>query len=152
MMLDLLLAILAVTLVIVALFVGVSLLTGAGLAILSGTLLERLFDLLVPRRGTGVGPEDLVGLSGIVVQAFGSNRASTQRRGMVRLGGERWSAEAVPGTALTVGDPVRVVAVDGLVVVVEPADETAEGATKSSGVEPDGDGEVRRPSAGFRPG
>ncbi len=116
-MLDILLAILAVVLVLLVVAVA-----GAGLAIVVGKFLERAFDLLVPHRRTGVGPEDLVDEIGTVIQTFASEHESVPPRGMIRLRGEQWSAQAAPGMALSVGHPVRVVSVDGLVLVVEPAE------------------------------
>ena len=114
---DILLAILAVVLVLLVVTVA-----GAGLAIVVGKFLERAFDLLVPHRRTGVGPEDLVDEIGTVIQTFASEHESVPTRGMIRLRGEQWSAQAAPGMALSVGHPVRVVSVDGLVLVVEPAE------------------------------
>ncbi len=121
-MLYILLAILVVVLVLLVVAVAISAAAGAGLAIVFGKFLERAFDLLVPHRRTGVGPEDLVDEIGTVIQTFASEHESVPPRGMIRLRGEQWSAQAAPGMALSVGDPVRVVSVDGLVLVVEPAE------------------------------
>ncbi len=117
---DILLAILAVVLVLLVVAVAIS--AASGLTIVVGKFLERAFDLLVPHRRTGVGPEDLVDEIGTVIQIFASEHESVPPRGMIRLRGEQWSAQAAPGMALSVGHPVRVVSVDGVVLVVEPAE------------------------------
>ena len=59
------------------------------------------------------GAEGLVGATAEVIEACAP-------RGRVRLRGELWSARA--GSELAVGERVRVTAVDGLTLEVEPED------------------------------
>ncbi len=120
-MLDILLAILAIAFLFIVVVLAISALAGVGLGILFGKMLEWVFDLLVPHRRTGVAAEDLLDQIGTVIEPFASAHESVPPRGMIRLRGEQWSAKALPGTALPVGHPVRVVSLDGLVLVVEPA-------------------------------
>jgi membrane-bound serine protease (ClpP class) len=61
--------------------------------------------------------ETLVGREAVVLQ-------DVRPRGVVRIGSEEWSAEAVRGTPIR-GDRVTVVAVDGLSLKVEPVDTPA---------------------------
>lgn len=63
------------------------------------------------RRPASTGQEGLIGSRGIVLEGF-------QHEGHVRLGGERWNARST--TALRRDEEVRVVAVDGLTLEVEP--------------------------------
>ncbi len=61
------------------------------------------------------GRESIVGATALVMEDF-------SRRGLVRLGGEIWQASAkIP---LTKDTQVRVVAIDGLVLMVEPQEQT----------------------------
>ena len=71
---------------------------------------RRAFDEGEPRVGAGA----LIGQAGIALDAL-------EPRGYVRIGGELWRAEvAKPDAALPAGARVRVCAVDGLWLVVEP--------------------------------
>lgn len=68
------------------------------------------------RRPARTGQEQLIGCHGVALEDF-------QREGHVRMRGERWNARS-PG-ALRRGEAVRVVAVDGLTLHVEPVQRTA---------------------------
>ena len=69
------------------------------------------------RRPARTGQERLIGSHGIVLEDF-------QHEGHVRLGGERWNARS--STALRRDEEVRVVAVDGLTLEVEPLPQSAQ--------------------------
>ncbi|WP_111413968.1 NfeD family protein [Billgrantia lactosivorans] len=69
------------------------------------------------RRPARTGQEQLVGSQAVALEDF-------QHEGHVRLRGERWNARC--SAALTRGQEVRVVAVEGLTLVVEPAERAAE--------------------------
>lgn len=74
---------------------------------------ETAFWLWLSRRRTvQMGPETLVGASGQVV-------TPCTPLGQVRVGGELWRARCDEGAAA--GEPVRVVALEGLTLVVERA-------------------------------
>lgn len=47
-------------------------------------------------------------------------RSGLDPSGLVSIGGERWRARTAAGHSVTAGQSVRVVATDGLVLVVEP--------------------------------
>jgi membrane-bound serine protease (ClpP class) len=64
------------------------------------------------RRRVQMGPETLVGSTGTVVTACAP-------QGQVRVQGELWRARCADGAA--VGEEVRVVALDGLTLLVERA-------------------------------
>jgi membrane protein implicated in regulation of membrane protease activity len=72
----------------------------------------------------GVGAERLVGMAGVVTVAIASD--DTDRRGRVSVAGESWGAIAPTGVALVKGARVRITAMKGTRVVVEPivADDT----------------------------
>jgi membrane-bound serine protease (ClpP class) len=72
-------------------------------------------------RGVVSRSERLVGVLGTVVRDLGPV-------GVVKVASEEWTAEAVRGTPKR-GDRVRVVAMDGLTLKVEPAEEPAPQAT-----------------------
>ena len=55
-----------------------------------------------------------------VIGSVGSVRRPLEPLGSVYVAGEEWSARAVEGASLERGLPVRVVAIDGLTLVVEP--------------------------------
>ncbi|MFB4202797.1 nodulation protein NfeD [Arhodomonas sp. KWT2] len=96
-----------------ALVVGVAL-GSAILLFATGTLAARAY-----RRPVVSGQQQLVGARGRVVSGFPG-------AGHVRVFGELWRADC--DTPMAAGAPVRVVAVDGLRLHVEPADSTAESA------------------------
>ena len=96
---------------------------GVGLGVLAGRVGEALFDLVVPKRRTGLGTEGVVGESGHVVE-LAPGTGSRGYDGMVQIGGELWQARWAPDGQLRVGQRVRVVAMEKLVVVVAPLDET----------------------------
>ena len=117
-MLDLLLTLLLILVGVIALVALLSAAFGAGLGVLAGRVAEALFELVVPRRRTGLGPEGVVGESGEVVSL--ATEAGAVREGMVQVGGELWKARAAAGSELRVGQSVEVVAMEKLIVVVEP--------------------------------
>ncbi|MGF1599565.1 MAG: NfeD family protein [Acidimicrobiales bacterium] len=69
----------------------------------------------------GIGANRLVGAPGTVVEAI---PATPGDAGLVRVAGEEWRADAVADTALPIGLAVRVRAVRGTRLLVEPADVT----------------------------
>lgn len=66
----------------------------------------------------GIGSNRLVGTTGTVLSAI----AEHGEAGMVRVGGEEWRADTTDQTPIATGSRVRVVAVRGTRLVVEPAD------------------------------
>jgi membrane-bound serine protease (ClpP class) len=66
------------------------------------------------------GPEELLGLSGIVITPIPGDAAREPRQGMVRVRGELW--RAVAPQPVGAGGSVRVIRVDGLTLHVEPAE------------------------------
>ena len=68
----------------------------------------------------GVGAERLVGLTAIAEAGIEPDDAA--RRGGVQVGGEQWGAISEAGEALPVGARVKILAVTGTRVVVEPMD------------------------------
>jgi membrane-bound serine protease (ClpP class) len=68
----------------------------------------------------GTGPEELVGLSAVVVTPISGASAAGSREGMIRVRGELW--RAVASQPVAEGGAVRVVRVDGLTLHVEPVD------------------------------
>jgi membrane-bound serine protease (ClpP class) len=67
------------------------------------------------RSRAAVGVETIVGRSGVAIGRLDSARMTT---GQVRVGGEIWNARS--STALDPGTEVKVVAVEGLTLAVEP--------------------------------
>jgi membrane-bound serine protease (ClpP class) len=73
-----------------------------------------------------VGRETLVGKTGVV-------RRPLRPSGIAHLQGEEWSAVSASGDEIAAGTPIRVVAVDGLSLRVEPvADLPGEGTAESN--------------------
>jgi membrane protein implicated in regulation of membrane protease activity len=68
----------------------------------------------------GVGADRLVGLEGIVTTTVDPD--DTDRRGRVTAHGEIWGAISSDRAVLSVGTHVRVVAVNGTKVIVQPLD------------------------------
>jgi membrane-bound serine protease (ClpP class) len=68
------------------------------------------------RWGATIGPESLIGAVGEVRQEIRDHR-----KGLVHVAGELWTARS--GTALAVGQQIRVVGVEGLTLRVEPVGE-----------------------------
>jgi membrane protein implicated in regulation of membrane protease activity len=61
------------------------------------------------------GPHDLVGKGGVAETEIAPS-------GVARIGAERWRAECAPGAPrIAAGAPLRVVEVEGLTAIVEPA-------------------------------
>jgi membrane-bound serine protease (ClpP class) len=77
------------------------------------------------RLPVAVGRETLVGMTGVV-------RKPLRPSGIVHLQGEEWSAVSASGAEIAVGTPVRVVAVDGLNVLVEPVEDLPAAETAGS--------------------
>lgn len=90
----------------------------AATAVASGGLFTVLLGVAVRARRQAVvsGEEGMIGMTGPVLTWHGHD-------GTVQVHGEVWSARTEPGSrrALSPGQQVRVVALDGLTVVVEPA-------------------------------
>ena len=70
----------------------------------------------------GVGADRLIGLTGIVTSAIDPD--DTDRRGRVTAHGEVWGATSENGQPLPQGTHVRIVAVSGTKVIVQPTDVT----------------------------
>ena len=82
-----------------------------------GALTERVFDILVPSRKTGLGETGIVDQSAVVVRVLDSN--DQQTNATIQVAGELWTARSADGQALEPGNQVQVVAVDGMTAVVE---------------------------------
>jgi inner membrane protein len=74
----------------------------------------------------GVGAERLIGLEGLVTTTVDPD--DTDRRGRVTTHGEVWGALSHDGRVLPAGTHVRIVAVNGTRVVVEPAPTASPGS------------------------
>ena len=107
-----LLAILGVVLLLVAI--------GAGAGIAAGGLAERVANILIPGRKTGIGADGILGEVGSVVRPFVSRGPGAPVEGMVQVAGELWKAHVEGEANPLKGQPVRVVRVEGFVAVVEP--------------------------------
>jgi membrane-bound serine protease (ClpP class) len=84
------------------------------------------------------GPERMLGAEGVAT-------TSLDPSGVVRVGGETWSAEST--SRVRKGTPVRVTGIEGLRLKVEPSDEALPAGVSQSGVEPAGP-EGAGPTAG----
>ncbi len=73
--------------------------------------------LLQVRRRMPGAPLPIVGLIG----TMGTARTLLSPRGIAYAGGETWSARSSAETQITPGTPIRVIGVDGLELIVEPA-------------------------------
>ncbi len=95
---------------------GVSLTVALGATIPAAAIAILLMRLVLRSRSwaPAVGNESLVGTSGEMVEAGGANGAA----GLARVHGELWRVAS--SIALRRGDRVRVIAVNGLVLQVEP--------------------------------
>lgn len=116
-MLDLLFGALALALVgILLLLLLVACLAFVGMEA-AGAVLERLMELVIPGRKTGLGASGIVGQHGIVVRPLGGRGTP----GTIRVSGELWSARSDTGGVFEKGRSVRVVAVEGMVALVSDA-------------------------------
>lgn len=94
-----------------------------------------------------IGREHLIGAEAEATSDF-------DPEGLVRLRGGDWRARATRASRITTGSHVRVVAIDGLVLEVEPLDEPAPDAIEPPQAGPgeaslgEADGASRRPGAG----
>jgi membrane-bound serine protease (ClpP class) len=79
------------------------------------------------RLPVAAGRETLLGMTGVV-------RKPLRPAGIVHLQGEEWSAASVSGAEIPAGAPVRVVAIDGLSLRVEPIEEVPVEETAESGL------------------
>jgi membrane-bound ClpP family serine protease len=61
-----------------------------------------------------------------LVGATGTAQTLLAPRGIAYAGGETWSARSSAETAIDAGTPIRVLRVDGLELVVEPAPDAAQ--------------------------
>ena len=82
--------------------------------------LARKLDLDFPNP-TGIGANRLIDHSGVVSTTIPAGGSGT---GMVKLGGEEWRAQGRDGMGVPTGTDIRVIAVEGTRVVVEPANDT----------------------------
>ena len=118
-MLDLLFTILALTLVgSLSVLLVLAVLGFLGMEA-AGSILERIVELFVPARKTGLGATGIVDNLGIVVRRLDARGRDSQ--GTIRVAGELWSARSRSGRAIEEGTRVRVVSVEGMVAVVESA-------------------------------
>ncbi|MFT5696883.1 MAG: hypothetical protein ACI9QQ_002865 [Myxococcota bacterium] len=86
--------------------------------IVAGSALERLFDLVVPARKSGLGADGIVGELAVVVVDFVPVESGGDSEGTVRVSGELWKARFV-GTDVPIRTQrVRVDSTEGLVAVV----------------------------------
>lgn len=85
--------------------------------------LARRLELQTPMQ-SGVGGSRWVGRSGVVLEEVPPDRSAS---GTVRIDREEWRAESAHGRVIAVGARVRVVAVEGTRLVVEPADDEDRG-------------------------
>jgi membrane protein implicated in regulation of membrane protease activity len=92
-----------------------------------GTLTERLADLLIPGRKTGLGADGIVGQVGVVSREFEAQAPGAPFEGTVQVAGELWRARPLAHVASppAVGTPVRIVQVEGMVATVEHAERGA---------------------------
>ncbi|WP_104202259.1 NfeD family protein [Billgrantia saliphila] len=91
-----------------------------GIALLSAALMLWVLTRFIGlrRKPARTGQDQLIGSLGVALEDF-------QGKGHVRLKGERWNAHSTG--ALRRGEQVRVTAVEGLTLWVEPANRTSEG-------------------------
>ena len=97
-----------------------------GLFIVVSAILLACLRPLAKKRGVGkplpTNVHRMIGMVGIVTENI-DNIAAT---GAVKLSGVEWSARSRDGHKVAVGDRVKVVAIDGVKVIVEPAAVPAE--------------------------
>ena len=120
-MLNLLLTIFGFFLIALLVVMLLLLLFTAAGVVAAGALLERIGDLLVPGRKTGLGATGIVDQSGFVVRRPSEHPGGSLAEGTIQVAGELWTARSSTGDPLEEGSRVRVVAVEGMVAVVEPA-------------------------------
>ena len=119
-MLEIVLAILGFLLLGLLAGTAVLAVLAAAGVVVAGNLLERLGDLLIPGRKTGLGATGIVGESGIVVRGLTPAAEGSAVEGTVQVAGELWQARSDAGHPLAEGRRVQVVAVEGMVAIVEP--------------------------------
>ncbi len=112
-----------------AIAAGVPALAGLGAALqwttfvtVSGALLvlsHKIIRRITKRQPPGIGASRLLGMRGPITIAVDNLKGT----GHVRLGGELWRAESRSGARIRVGSVVKVVAVEGIRVVVAAAGE-----------------------------
>ena len=61
------------------------------------------------------------GTSQVPVGTDGTAKTDLEPSGVVLAAGEQWTARSRGGARIAAGDPIRVVAQDGLTLIVEPA-------------------------------
>ena len=103
--------------ILLALLSLVALSSHGGIA--AGKGLEWIFDVLVPARRTGLGPEGLVGRTAEVISEFVPPGPNRLPEGSVRVSGEIWKARLDGSVLPVVNQQVQIVEIDGLVAVVE---------------------------------
>ena len=110
----LLFALLAVGLVL-------AVLTAVGV-IAVGSLAERLADLLIPGRKTGLGATGIVEQLGVVVRPVYPEAQGAPAEGTVQVAGELWKARAGRGgQPIPAGRRVLIEAADGMTLIVSEA-------------------------------
>ena len=86
---------------------------------LAGRLVERIFDFVVPDRGSRIGAASVVGRRAGVVDSFVPSADRAGSEGTVRVSGELWNAFCEGESDVAAGSAVRVVAVEELLLLVE---------------------------------
>ncbi len=76
-----------------------------------------------------------------MIGALGVARDAVDPEGVVVIDGAPWRARTQRATPITEGDPVRVMALEGLILTVEPADALDDADVADDAGEPDGAGE-----------
>lgn len=71
------------------------------------------------------------GKTAVPVGTTGFAATALEPSGVIRAVGEQWSARSADGSVIPVGTAVRVTALDGLVLVVEPIAGASSGAAPS---------------------
>ncbi len=105
---------------VVLLAVVLAALSALGVAAI-GTAVERVADILIPGRKTGLGAEGIVGEEGVVAREFAAAAPGGHPEGMVQVAGELWRARCAASRSPVLGSSVRVTEVQGMVAIVEPS-------------------------------
>jgi membrane-bound serine protease (ClpP class) len=92
---------------------SIPLIAGVAVASLAAIVVTVRFTMSARRSRVAAGKEDMIGAVGTVLDWSGG-------RGHVRVKGERW--RAVGGEGFRQGQPVRIDAIEGLTLTVEPAE------------------------------
>ena len=117
-MIEILLVILGLAVTIALSGVVILATVSAAGGVFAGRLLERLGDILIPGRKTGLGASGIVDEIGIVTKDI-TNTGGLESSGIIQVAGELWKARAIDGQPIAKGRAARVVRVDGMVAIVE---------------------------------